>query len=91
MTTEEMVARGHSHTALRAELARQGLLHRHERELLLEAADALLFDEPEAQTRTAAALELLETLVAAGRRTTEEADRLRDALAGCGVAALTTA
>jgi hypothetical protein len=84
MTSQEMVARGRRHTALRAELNRQGPLHRHERDLLLDAADALLFDEPEARQRKAEALELLDALQAAGRRTSAEAGRVREALEGCG-------
>ena len=84
MSSPEMVARGRRHTALRAELGRQGLLHLHERDLLLDAADALLFDEPEAQQRKAEALELLDALEAAGRRTSAEAWRLWEALEGCG-------
>jgi hypothetical protein len=84
MDFQEMAARGRRHTALRTELHRQGPLYAHERELLLDAADALLFDEPEASVRQAQARELLETLEAGGRRSATEAARLRDALEGCG-------
>jgi hypothetical protein len=91
MMTEEIVARGHAHTALRAELRRQGPLHRHERELVLEAADALLFDEPEAQWLRAEAMALLEALEVNERRTATEAARLRIALDGCGESALVAA
>jgi hypothetical protein len=85
MNTQEMELRGRAHTALRAELNRQGVLHAHERELLLDAADALLFEEPEAQQRLTEALELLDALQTTGRRTDGEAVRLRTALDGCGV------
>jgi hypothetical protein len=84
MTTPDLPARALWHTALRAELDRQGVLHARERELLLDAADALLFDEPEAVERRAEALELLSVLVANERRTDSEAARLREALEGCG-------
>jgi hypothetical protein len=83
MNLEHMPLRGRAHTRLRAELNRQGLLHRHERELLLDAADALLFDEPEAGDRRAQALELLDRLEESERRTRFEASHLRDALHGC--------
>jgi hypothetical protein len=83
MTLEHMPLRGRAHTRLRAELNRQGALHRHERDLLLDAADALLFDEPDSAVRAAQALELLNLLEAAERRTSSEASRLRDALQAC--------
>jgi hypothetical protein len=84
MNTQDMVERGRHHTALRTELSRQGPLWPHERALLLEAADALLFEEPEAAWQKAQALHLLDALEAHGRRTDGEAQRLRDALDGCG-------
>jgi hypothetical protein len=84
MDFQEMAARGRRHTELRAELQRQGLLYAGERELLLDAADALLFDEPDASVRQAQACELLEALEAGERRSATEAARLRAALEGCG-------
>jgi hypothetical protein len=84
MDFQAMAARGRRHTELRAQLQRQGPLYADERELLLDAADALLFDEPDASVRQTQALELLEALEAGGRRSTEETARLRDALEGCG-------
>jgi hypothetical protein len=89
MTGDAMEIRARGHIALRAELDRQGVLHAHERELLVEAADALLFDEPEAQERWAEALVLLDVLESVGRRTTGETTRLRDALELCGTPAVT--
>jgi hypothetical protein len=89
--TQELVARGHAHTALRSELDRQGPLHPNERELLLEAADALFFDEPEAWWRRAEAIVLLEALEGNERRTAAEATRLRIALDGCGETELVAA
>jgi ABC-type uncharacterized transport system YnjBCD ATPase subunit len=90
-TTQELAARGHAHTTLRNELDRQGPLHRHERELLLEAADALLFDEPEGWWRRAEAMALLDALECNERRTAAEAARLRIALDGCGETELVAA
>lgn len=86
MTAQDMAARCRRHTALRAELGRQGILHLQERDLLLDAADALLFDEPEGQQRKAEAIALLDALEAAERRTPDETRRLREALEGCGEA-----
>jgi hypothetical protein len=83
MNPEHMPLRGRAYMRLRAELDRQGALHRHELELLLDAADGLLFDEPESLVRRAKAVELLDRLEAAGRRTASEASRLRDALSAC--------
>lgn len=92
MTTRpDMPARALWHTALRAELDRQGVLHAHERALLLDVADALLFDEPGAPERRAAALELLAELVANERRSAGEGERLREALEGCGAVLLAQA
>jgi hypothetical protein len=84
MNAQQMVERGRNHTSLRTELDRQGLLFAHERELILDAADALLFDEPEAEERRREAMDLLDALEINGRRTDAEAARLRDALDGCG-------
>jgi hypothetical protein len=83
MNLEDMPLRGRAHTRLRAELDRQGALHPHERELLLDAADALLFDEPERADRRAEALHLLSSLEASDRRSPAETCRLREALQGC--------
>jgi hypothetical protein len=81
--SQDMMARGTAHTALRAELHRQGPLHAWERELLLEAADALLFSEDGAEDRLADALALLGGLELNERRTSFEAYRLRIKLQGC--------
>ena len=52
-TDEGMTARGAHYTALLETIDRQGAtkLHAKEREQLLEAADALLFAEPESRRR----------------------------------------
>jgi hypothetical protein len=83
--TETLAARGRSHTQLRQLLdARESLLHGHERETLLDAADALLFCEPDAEAKRSAAHELLERLVESGRWLSAPADEARAALDGCG-------
>jgi hypothetical protein len=84
MDVDVMVIRGEGHAALRAELDRQGPLHPAERDTLLQAADALLFDEQDAEQRSAAAVQMCETLVSTGRRSERETGRLLDALAQCG-------
>jgi hypothetical protein len=81
--SQDMMARGAAHTALRAELHRQGPLHAWERDLLLEAADALLFSEDGAEDRLADALALLGGLELNERRTSFEAYRLRIKLQAC--------
>jgi len=91
MNSQEMVERGRNHTALRTELDRQGPLFVQERELLLDAADALLFDEPEGDVRRQEAMDLLEALEANERRTEGEVSRLGTALVGCGDAVPATA
>jgi hypothetical protein len=83
MTAPDLSARGAAYTAFCAELRRQGPLWPAERDALLAAADALLFEEPEAAATAAAAAQLLGTLVANDRRTGDEAGRLREALLGC--------
>jgi hypothetical protein len=83
MTHEHLPLRGRAYMKFRAEMDRQGALHIQERDLLLDAADALLFDEPESAFRRATALELLDRLEATERRTSGETSRLRDALHAC--------
>jgi hypothetical protein len=83
--TDRLAARGRSHTHLRELLdARESILHAGEREVLLDAADALLFDEPDAAAKRAAAHELLTSLVESERWLGGPADEARAALDGCG-------
>ena len=89
--SQDMVARGLAHTALRTELQRQGPLHAWERDLLIEAADALLFAEPGAEDRLADALALVSGLERNERRTSFEAVRLRNKLEACAVGLLAAA
>jgi len=80
-----IAARGRSHTQLRELLdARAPILHLHERELLLDAADALLFDEADGDVKRAAARDLLSSLVESGRWLAGPADEAAAALDGCG-------
>jgi hypothetical protein len=86
---EPMTTRGAHYTALLETIDRQGAtkLHAKERELLLEAADALLFGEAESRELLRSADELIESLETSERWTAERCDDLREHLYGCdGVA-----
>jgi hypothetical protein len=86
-STGSLAERGRCHTRLREMLAeRATILHAPERELLLDAADALLFDEPDAATKRAAGQALLGTLVENGRWLAEPAAEVASALEGCSPA-----
>jgi hypothetical protein len=87
--SEDLARRGRAHTRLRELLDSRGptLLHAHERELLVDAADALLFDEPDAMERRDAALDLLDDLVEFGRWEPPAANAVAQALRACGVGA----
>ena len=82
---ETMSARAQHYTALLATIDRQGpaKLHRAEREQLLEAADALLFGEPEGRRRLRSAEEMIESLETSERWSAESCDKLREHLYGC--------
>jgi hypothetical protein len=87
MTTsdEPMTTRGAHYTALLDTIDHQGVtkLHPKEREQLLEAADALLFGEPEAQSLLRSAEALIESLETSERWSAESCDQLREHLYGC--------
>jgi hypothetical protein len=86
MTSEEqMTARGAHYTALLETIEHQGVtkLHAAEREQLLEAADALLFGEPDGQRLLRSAEELIESLETSERWSAESCDQLREHLYGC--------
>jgi hypothetical protein len=86
MTTDEpMATRGAHYTALIETIDHQGpaKLHVKERELLLEAADALLFSEPDGQRLLREAEELIESLETSERWSAESCDQLREHLYGC--------
>jgi hypothetical protein len=80
-----MVERGAHYTALIEVVDRDGAskLQPRERELLLEAADALLFGEPDGEPLLRAAEELIEALETSGRWSPESCDELREHLYGC--------
>jgi hypothetical protein len=82
---EPMIARGAHYTALVEAIDHQGAtkLHAGERLQLLEAADALLFGEPENRQLLRAAEELIESLETSERWSAERCDQLREHLYGC--------
>jgi hypothetical protein len=84
-TADEMSTRGAHYTALLETIDRQGAakLHARERDQLLEAADALLFGEPESRRLLRSAEELIESLETSERWSAESCDQLREHLYGC--------
>ena len=85
MTAEPMVARGVHYTALLDTIDHQGAtkLHTREREQLLEAADVLLFGEPDSEPTVRWAEVLIEDLETSKRWSVESCDQLREHLYGC--------
>jgi len=85
-SSEDLARRGRAHTRLRELLDERGpaALHAHEREQLVDAADALLFNEPEALERRDAALDLLDDLVEFGRLEPTAANAAAQTLRACG-------
>lgn len=78
-------ARAQSHTRLRRLLTdRASILHRDEQVMLLDAADALLFDEPDALAKRASGHHVLAGLVDNDRWLPDPAAEVRAALDGCG-------
>jgi len=88
-TAEPMTARGAHYTALLDTMDRQGAtkLHAGERQQLLEAADALLFGEPESERLLRSAETVIESLETSERWSAEGCDQLREHLYGCDAAA----
>jgi hypothetical protein len=89
MTAEPMVARGVHYSALVDTIDRQGVtkLSAREREQLLEAADVLLFGEPDSEPTVRWAEVLIEDLETSKRWSVESCDRLREHLYGCAAPA----
>ena len=87
--SEDLARRGRAHTRLRELLDARGptSLHPHEREVIVDAADGLLFDEPDAIDRRDAALDIIDNLVESGRWEPTAANAIAQALRACGVAA----
>ena len=83
--SDTMGARAAHYTALLGAIERQGpaKLHPGERERLLEAADALLFGEPEGRRLLRSAEEMIESLETSERWSAENCDKLREHLYGC--------
>ena len=88
-TAEPMTARGAHYAALLETIDHQGVakLHASEREQLLEAADALLFGEPENRRLLRSAEDLIESLETNERWSAESCEQLREHLYGCDAAA----
>ncbi len=80
-----MAARAAHYTALLETIDHQGAtkLHPKEREQLLEAADALLFGEPDGQALLRLAERMIESLETSERWSAESCDQLREHLYGC--------
>jgi hypothetical protein len=89
MTAEPMIARGAHYTALLDTIDRRGAtkLHARQRLQLLEAADALLFGEPDSEWTVRSAEVLIEALETTERWSAESCDQLREHLYGCGAPA----
>ena len=81
-SSDDLARRGRAHTRLRELLDSRGptALHQHERDQLVDAADALLFNEPDALERRDAALDLLDDLVEFGRWEPSAANAVAQAL-----------
>jgi hypothetical protein len=92
MNSEEMIQRGSCHSMLRRELEKRGsaLLHAKEKELLLDAADAQLFQEEQASEKLQEALDMLTQLEDSEREawTPELIEIIRNSLKGCGETSL---
>jgi len=88
-TAEPMTTRAAHYTELVRAIDHQGAtkLHAREREQLLEAADALLFDEPENRRLLRSAEDVIESLETSERWSAESCDQLREHLYGCDAAA----
>jgi hypothetical protein len=86
MTAEPMIARGAHYTALLDMIDHRGAtkLQAGEREQLLEAADVLLFGEPESELTVRSAEVLIEALESSQRWSAESCAQLREHLHGCG-------
>ena len=85
MTAEPMIARGAHYTALLDTIDHQGAkLNAREREQLVEAADVLLFGEPDSERTVRWAEVLIEDLQTSKRWSVESCDQLREHLHGCG-------
>ena len=89
-TSEDLARRGRAHTRLRELLDSRdpAVMQANEREQLVDAADALLFNEEDALERRDAALDLLDDLVESGRWEPTAANAVAQALRACGQTAV---
>ena len=89
-TADDLARRGRAHTRLRELLDdhEPAMLQPGDREQLVDAADALLFNETDALERRDHALDLLDLLVESGRLEAQDANAVAQALRACGQAAL---
>jgi hypothetical protein len=89
--TEQMITRGAHYTGLLAAMDSRGStkLRGDERDLLLEAADELLFDEAGAPAALDRALTLIDGLEESDRWSAAGAAELREHIRGCGIDAAT--
>jgi hypothetical protein len=85
MTAEPMITRGVHYTALVDTIDHRGAtkLPAKEREQLLEAADVLLFGEPDSEWTVRSAEVLIDALETSERWPVESCDQLREHLSGC--------
>lgn len=83
--TEQMTTRAAHYTALIETMDARGAtkLHAGERDQLVQAADALLFGEPEGDLALGLALKMIDRLRESGRWPDESCRQLRDHLVGC--------
>jgi hypothetical protein len=84
MTAEPMVARGAHYTALLDTIDHRGAtkLDARERQQLLQAADALLFGDPDSEWTVRSAEVLIEALQTSERWSVESCDQVREHLYG---------
>jgi hypothetical protein len=84
--TEQMTTRAAHYTALIETMDARGAtkLHAGEREQLVQAADALLFAEPESGPALDRALRMIDRLRESDRWPEDICQQLRDHLMGCG-------
>ena len=86
MMTEPMIARGAHYTAMLDMIDHPGAakLQARERQQLLEAADVLLFGEPDSELTVRSAEVLIEALESSQRWSAESCNQVREHLYGCG-------
>lgn len=86
VSTPSMAERGRAYTELVEAVSRrgEGALHASEREMLFDAADALLFSEEEAETKKHQAEDMILSLREAGRWTESASQEIFEILGRIG-------